>query len=183
MTRIFTRANFYYVAFKLRASIEIDIVEVIGSFGRRPGSAISLSGFDPDSSISFICRIKENLRPNSKVHFQLATIFTTNYNQRLLRILNYTITTTNDIITMYKNLDVDVLTKLTIQKSITLMSTLGFNAVRKELYNKLVSILYLYRDNNNSQPLELVLPEAIKYYPLYIASFFKKPVILFNFSF
>jgi len=172
---LFTRPNYYNVAFKLRATQEIDIVEVLGSFGRRAGSALSLAGFDPDSSLSFICRLKEKPQ-TTNINFQLAVIFTDNFNKRLLRIINYSISTTNDIITMYKNLDVDVLTKITVQKSIALLQSVGCNATRKELYNRLINVLYLYRQQNSQPSSELVLPEAIKYYPLYLASLFKTTV-------
>ena len=159
----------------MRATEEIDIVEMLGSFGRRPGSALSLAGFDPDSSLSFLCRLKEKPQSNL-LNFQLAIIFTDNFNKRFLRIVNYSVSTTTDLITMYKNLDVDVLTKITIQKSISMLQTIGFSAARKDLYNKLVNILHLYKQHNNQPSSELVLPEAIKYYPLYLSSFFKSPV-------
>ena len=77
---------------------------------------------------------------------------------------------------VYKNIDVHVLIKLTIQKSISSITTVGFNAIRKDIYKRLVSILYIYRERNKSVSSELVLPEAIKYYPLYLSSLLKKPV-------
>ena len=149
LTRIFTRPNYNNVAFKLRANSEIDIVEVLGPFGKRAGSALSLAGCDPDFSLGFICRIKENIKPNSKVNFQLAVIFTDNYNKRFLRMLNYTILSTTDTLAMYKSIDVEVLTKLTMQKEINQMLLTGYNAVRTELSKKTISSLHYYREQVN----------------------------------
>ena len=146
LTRVFTRLNYNNVAFKLRSNSGIDIVELLSSFGKRPGSAISLAGCDPDYSLSFLCRIQETLKPNTRVHFQLAVIFTDNYNRRFLRMLNYTIFSTSDTLTMYKSIDVDVFTKLSLQKELNQMLLQGYSSVRTELYNKTVNCLFYYRD-------------------------------------
>ena len=149
LTRIFTRPNYYNVAFKLRATPEIDVIELLGSFGKRPGSALSLAGSDPDYSFSFICRIKETLKVNVKINFQLAVIFTNNYNNRFLRIFNYSILTTNETITMYKALDNDVLTKIFLQKELNQLLLTGYNGIRTDMYNKIINILFYYRDQVN----------------------------------
>jgi len=146
LTRIFTRPNYNNVAFKLRASSGIDIVELLCSFGKRPGSAVSLAGCDPDYSFSFICRIQENLKANSRIHFQLAVIFTDNYNRRFLRVLNCTILTAIDTMAIYKSIDCDVFTKLALQKELNQMLSSGFNNVRTDLYNKTINCLFYYRD-------------------------------------
>jgi hypothetical protein len=134
------------VAFKLRSNSEIDIVELIGSFGKRTGSALSLAGCDPDFSLNYLCRIKESLKVGSRVHFQLAIIFTDNFNQRFLRTLNYTILTTFEASIMYKSIDVDVLTKITfIKETFSLMQS-GYAAARTDLINKMVTALHYYRE-------------------------------------
>ena len=81
---------------KLRCSQEIEIVEILGPLENRKGSCFSLSGADPDLAVLFKCKIKTKLQNNSKIHFQLATLFNDTNNHKILRILNYTIKTTNE---------------------------------------------------------------------------------------
>jgi hypothetical protein len=146
LSRIFSRPNYNNVAFKLRASSEIDVVELLGTFGKRPGSAISLAGCDPDYSLNFICRINNSLKIGGKVHFQLAVIFTDNFNKRFLRTINYTILTTIDVSTMYKSIDVDTLAKITFCKELLALNHNGYAYVRSDLVNKMVNALHYYRE-------------------------------------
>jgi hypothetical protein len=105
-----------------------------------------LAGCDPDYSLNFICRINNSLKIGGKVHFQLAVIFTDNYNQRFLRTINYTILTTIDVSTMYKSIDVDTLTKITFCKELLALTHTGYASARTDLINKMVSALHYYRE-------------------------------------
>ena len=97
LTRILTRENFYDVKFMLRHSLGFEVLEILGPFTKRLGTGLSLPSCDPDLSFSFIMRINDNLKPESRYHFQLVALYVDNFNQRYLRVLNYTLFTTNDI--------------------------------------------------------------------------------------
>jgi len=97
LTRILTRENYYDVKFMLRHSLGFEVIEILGPFNKRLGSGLSLPSCDPDLSFTFMMRINDNLKPESRYHFQLVSLFVDNYNQRYLRIINYTLLTTNDI--------------------------------------------------------------------------------------
>lgn len=97
LTRVLTRENFYDVKFMLRYSIGFEVLEILGPFNKKLGEGLSLPSCDPDLSFSYMLRLTESLKPEARYHFQLVALYIDNFNNRFLRIFNYTLLTTNDI--------------------------------------------------------------------------------------
>ena len=86
------------------------------------------------------------MKIGGRIHFQLAVIFTDNFNQRFLRTLNYTILTAIDVSAMYKSIDVDALTKITFCKELLALTQNGYAFARSDLINKMTNALHYYRE-------------------------------------
>jgi hypothetical protein len=97
LSRILTRENYYDVKFMLRYSLGFEVMEILGPFTRRLGEGLFMPSCDPDLCFSYMLRLSENLKPDTRYHFQLVALYIDNYNQRYLRVFNYTLLTTNDI--------------------------------------------------------------------------------------
>ena len=88
LTRILTRENYYDVKFMLRHSLGFEVLEILGPFTKRLGAGLGLPSCDPDLSFSYIMRINDNLKPESRYHFQLVALYVDNFNKRYLRVIS-----------------------------------------------------------------------------------------------
>jgi protein transport protein SEC24 len=176
LSRILTRPNYYDVKFMLRISMGIETIEILGSFGKKLGEAFQMAGFDPDSSFFYHLRLSENLKNNQRCHFQIVCLYIDNFNQRYLRILNYTVMATTEISKIYSSTDVDSLSKLTILREISLSQHSDVISTRENIVNRIVNSFLFYRQNcSRSTPsAQLILPASVKYFPLYMNAFIKK---------
>src|SRR5690606_3912015 len=121
----------------------------------------------------------ESLKPGQRMHFQLVCLYIDNYNQRYLRLINYTLQVTNELSKVYSNVDVDCLAKLSVMKEVHMCYGADSSTARDALYNRIVNSLYFYRTqcSKHTPIAQLILPASVKYYPLYMNSLIKKPVI------
>ncbi len=141
-----TRMNIYQVGFKLRASNEIDIVELIGQFGSiKKTTSFEIPGCSSDYNFSAIYKLNTKLKPGQEVFFQLASIYTDIHNKRFIRILNYRLTACSDLDLIYKNVDNCALTKITLIKSILKMKETSLKEARKGIESILIDLLFYYR--------------------------------------
>ncbi len=97
LTRILTRQNVYEVKFMLRASQSFEVMDILGPFPKKAGNGFLMPTCDPDTSFSYTIRINETLKNEAKHNFQLVVLYINNFNQRFLRIFNYTLVSTTDI--------------------------------------------------------------------------------------
>jgi hypothetical protein len=145
LSRILTRPNYYDVKFMLRYTLGMDIFEILGPFNKKLGEGFSLSSCDPDYAFAFNLRLSESIKQGQRMHFQLVCLYVDNYNQRYLRVLNYTIGATNEIAKIYSSVDVDALVKLSVMKEVSLCYAADTNTARDNLYNRIINSFYYYR--------------------------------------
>lgn len=179
--RILSRPNYYDVKVMLRHSLGFEVQEIIGQFGRKLGEGLKQNSMDPDFSFSFLMKSNENLKEGSIYHFQLAVLYIDNFDQRYLRIINYSIECISDLSKIYFNVDVDTMTKIIINKE--LLAYYNYNTdplkIEENLSNKIINYLYFYRKkcSEKSPMQQLILPASVKFISLYINSLLKKPVV------
>ena len=147
LSRIVSRPNYYDVKFMLRFSVGIDTGDIIGPFGKKLGEGFSLASCDPDYAFAYNLRLTESLQNNSKVHFQFVCLYIDNFNQRYLRIFNYTIQATNDVAQIYSHVDVSALVKCSIMRDIVSNYAIDCNLLRENIVNRTTAILAYYRSN------------------------------------
>lgn len=184
ITRVLSRPNYYDCKFMFRSSLGFEVQEILGPFGRKLGEGFKLPSLDPDYSFSFNLKVSEKLKHNTSYHFQIACLYLDNYNQRYLRMLNYSILCDNDISKMYYNVDVDTMTKIMIQKEMVSMLSSNLEKVvsRENFTNKITQFLLFYRKkcSQNSPMQQLILPASVKFIPLFLNSLMKKAVLRKN---
>lgn len=184
LSRILTRPNYYDVKFMYRGSIGFEVQEILGSFNRKLGEGFQIAGCDPDFTYAYNMKITESLKADTVYHFQIVCLYLDNFNQRFLRIFNYSLQTTSDISALYYSVDVDSMTRLLIMKELTTICGSSQDKIlaRENILKKLVECLYYYRTKcSKSTPMQqLILPASVKYLPLLMTSFIKSPVIRKN---
>lgn len=184
LTRILSRPNYYDVKLMFRCTIGFEVQEILGQFGKKLGEGFKLPSMDPDFSFSYHIKISEKLKPDERYHFQIACLYIDNFNQRYLRMINYTILCDNDIGKLYFNVDVDAMTKLLLQKELILMLSSNLDKVnaRENFTNKIINFLFYYRKKcSEKAPMQqLILPASVKFIPLFLTSLLKKAVLRKN---
>lgn len=146
LSRILTRPNYYDVRFMIRCSLGLNAPEIIGPFNRKIGQAFALSSCDPDYSFAYNLRLSESLKSGEPYHLQLVCLYIDNFNERYLRIFNYTFIPTTDTAKIYASVDTDSLAKITIMKEINLCYQSDTATNRDNLRTKIVNSFSYYRN-------------------------------------
>jgi len=155
-SKILTKMLYYDVSFASRCSKEIEILNTyVGQLTPIKGSTFNLSACDSDYSYCFTYKIKEQLSHNKRIYFQIVVLFTDSFGQQFLRVFNYSVIVQRDYCKhycflsfkakIYSNIDVDVLTKLTLMKEISENYNTDFKNVSENLDNLLINMLWYYR--------------------------------------
>jgi len=178
IARNLTRYVGYDAVMTIRTCQGIAFLDYITPTGRRPVPEIEFSTIDADTTINAYFKHDEKLTAED-VTFQVAMLYTNPYGQRVIRVLNYKIITSNDIVAIFKSCDVEAVAQLLIKRNITHISTTAVPQIRKTFQELVVNILYAYRHHcaSTSSPTQLILPESLKVLPVYILATFKSHIL------
>ena len=178
LARNLTRYVGYDAAMTIRTCQGIAFMDYITPIGRRPVPEIEFSSIDADSVFNVYLKHEEKIT-NDNVTFQVALLYTNPYGQRVIRVLNFKIITSNDLVTIFKSFDVETVAQLIIKRNINNLTTTAVPHIRKTMMELLVNILYSYRHHcaSSSPPTQLILPEALKVLPVYFLATFKAHVL------
>jgi hypothetical protein len=134
----------------LRTNSEIEVVEVLGIFGKRQSNHI-LTTCTSDFNVSYNLKFK-NLKEDRSYSFQFVVLYTEN-GKRKKRIINYSIPTTIETQKVYNSIDNDCMSKLLLQKEIgaalvtSNKSANCFEAIKTNLVKRLLDCLFFYKTN------------------------------------
>ncbi len=179
--RVISRPNYYDIKVNLRYSIGIKVIEIFGPVNKKSSDYFTIPSLNPDSSFFYDLRINDSFNNNQKINFQLVVFYTDNFNQRFLRVFNYSIKTCNNITQIYSFCDIDTLIKLFFIKELSFIHNKSIKEIRENLINKLTNIFYYYKKETINNNLgQLILPPQIKYLPCFLNSLLKKEIFLTN---
>ena len=130
ITRVLTRPNYYDCKLMFRCTLGFEVQEILGSFGRKLGEGFKLPSMDSDYCFSYHIKVAEKLKANTVYHFQIACLYIDNFNQRYLRMINYSLLCDEDLSRMYYYVDVDAMTKLIIQKEMVQMTASSIEKIQ-----------------------------------------------------
>ena len=178
ITRIISRNNVYGINATLRNTIGIEILEILGgmyNIVNNNTSFFSIAGLDPDSSFIYNLRLDDYFKNEQKIDFQLAVLYTNNFSQNFLRIINYTIIASDSIEKIFADADIDVIVKLNICKELNYLNKKQCVDLEENMENKIVNCFASYKKMTKQYlSPQLILPAQLKFLPVYINSFFKK---------
>ena len=109
------------------------------------------------------------------VVFQSALLYTTATGERRVRVQNISARSANDIVEVFKTADEDAVTVTIAKEASFKMLTKTSREVREGISDKCIRILAAYRKNQGSgaHKTQLVLPDKLRLFPLYILSLLK----------
>ena len=178
ITRIISRNNVYGINATLRNTIGIEILDIFGGMNKIVNmntSFFSIGGLDPDSSFIYNLRLDDYFKKDQTIDFQLAILYTDNFSQNFLRVINYTIMACDTVEAIFASADIDVIVKLSICKEIFFLNKKSCIKLEESMEEKIIESFASYKKltKQHLSP-QLILPAQVKLLPVYINSFFKK---------
>ena len=172
---------------KLRTSVGVKVDEYYGlGLQAEMGDEVEFASVDRGTSVMFTLKNDSTLKDDEKVHLQLATLYTNNMRQRVVRLHNITLLASNKLSIIYRNSDIESvvvsLMKISLHSALTVPIIDETKGSRQFLQTKLIDILYQYRINCSatSPRGQLILPESLKVLPVYTLSMLKHTSLIEN---
>ena len=187
---------------KLRASKQLKLQGYYGSGRYDPlVGEVELAGFDAETCVCFTLRHDSGIpiMEDEKIHLQLAVLHTNVHCRKIVRVLNLTLTSSNDPSVLFRHSDLDctvaAITKIAAHRALTLPLSIAPNvpisglasladttSARDWVVAVAVEILKQYRIHCSPQSSRglLILPEPLKLLPLYTLGLLKHPAFAEN---
>lgn len=178
LSRNLTRAVAYDAAMTIRNSQGVSFLDYVLPSGRRPVANIECATIDADTTFNVYFKLEEKIK-QEQISTQIALLYTNNYGQRVVRVINFKMGTSNDFPTIFKSCDVEAVSQLIIKRNIINISSISVPKIRKDLLDTVVAIFYSYRQNcaSTSPATQLVFPEQLKVLPVFFNAIFKSHVL------
>lgn len=171
-----TRETGYQALMKVRCSNGLQVSAYHGNFYHHTfGADLEFGVIDADKAIGVMFSYDGKLDPKLDAHFQSALLYTTASGQRRVRCTNIVASVSQNTGECMKFVDQDAVVNIIAKEAAARMTEKSLKDIRGALTEKTVDILAGYRKNftGNSPPGQLVLPENLKEFGMYILGLIK----------
>jgi protein transport protein SEC24 len=171
----------FEAALRVRASSGISVASY--DLGGLPhaGPDVSLAAMDSTTTLAVTLTHDESLedRPDKPVLVQCAVAHTTPYGQRMIRVHTLALRTTASLLNAYRAIDLDALLGHLSRAAVIDTTNLSLTDARARLVERSAKLLAGYRKYcaKSSAEGQLVLPDTLKHFPLYISGMLKHPLL------
>jgi len=174
-TRTITRETGYQAMMKVRCSNGLHTADYDGNFFQRKPTEIEFGTIDADKAVVVKFKHEGKLERKPDVVFQSALLYTTATGERRVRVQNISAGATNEVVDVFKAADEDAIVVTIAKEASYKMLTRTSREVREGISDKCIKILAAYRKYHGSgaQQGQLVLPDRLKLFPLYILGLLK----------
>lgn len=171
-----TRETGYQALMKVRCSNGLQVSAYHGNFYHHTfGADLEFGVIDADKAIGVMFSYDGKLDPKLDAHFQSALLYTTASGERRVRCSNIVASVSEGAAESMKFVDQDAVVNLIAKEAAARMAEKSLKEIRGALTEKTVDILAGYRKNftGNNPPGQLVLPENLKEFSMYILGLIK----------
>ncbi|TVY23645.1 Uncharacterized protein LHYA1_G008064 [Lachnellula hyalina] len=176
ITHTVTRETGYQALMKVRCSNGLQVSAYHGNFIQHTfGADIEFGVVDSDKAMGVMFSYDGKLDSKLDAHFQSALLYTTANGQRRVRCSNVIASVSDNAKDCMKFVDQDAIYSLIAKEAATKMISSSLKDIRGALTEKTVDILAGYRKNfsGSHPPGQLVLPENLKEFSMYILGLIK----------
>ncbi|KAA0199843.1 Protein transport protein Sec24c, partial [Fasciolopsis buskii] len=170
---------------RVRTSAGIRPVEFFGNCHIPNTTDIELACVDPDAAVTLELRHDDKLQDNDLVFIQAACLYTSLSGQRRIRIHNLSLNTTSSIPEIFRIADLDTHMNWLGKFAMRALCSRAHQHVMDEMTSRAAHTLAAYRRHCSSgpgdvgaSPGELVLPQNMKLFPLYVQCLMKTDAFL-----
>jgi protein transport protein SEC24 len=171
-----TRETGYQALMKVRCSNGLQVSAYHGNFYHHTfGADLEFGVIDADKSIGVMFSYDGKLDPKLDAHFQSALLYTTASGERRVRCCNIVASVSEGAAESMKFVDQDAVVNIIAKEAAARMTEKSLKEIRGALSEKTVDILAGYRKNftGNNPPGQLVLPENLKEFSMYVLGLIK----------
>ncbi|PSN64354.1 hypothetical protein BS50DRAFT_575795 [Corynespora cassiicola Philippines] len=171
-----TRETGYQALMKVRCSNGLQVSAYHGNFYHHTfGADLEFGVIDADKSIGVLFSYDGKLDAKLDAHFQSALLYTTASGERRVRCSNVVASVSEVAGECMKFVDQDAVVNIVAKEAAARMTEKSLKEIRGALTEKTVDILAGYRKNfsGNNPPGQLVLPENLKEFGMYVLGLVK----------
>lgn len=141
---------------------------------------VEMAAVDCDKALTVEFKHDDTLSEESGAVMQCALLYTTIGGQRRLRIHNLSLNCSAQLSELFKSCETDALINFFAKSAYRAMLNQPLKAVREILVNQTAHMLACYRKNcaTPSAASQLILPDAMKVFPVYMNSLLKTPSLV-----
>ncbi|XP_020863940.1 protein transport protein Sec24D isoform X1 [Phascolarctos cinereus] len=165
---------------RVRTSTGFRATDFFGAIYMNNTTDVEMAGVDCDKAVTVEFKHDDKLNEDSGALIQCAVLYTTISGQRRLRIHNISLNCSSQLADLYKSCETDALINFFAKSAFTAVLTQPLKTVRDILVHQTAHMLACYRKNcaSPSAVSQLILPDAMKVFPVYMNSLLKNCVLL-----
>ncbi|KAG1331481.1 Protein transport protein Sec24-like [Cocos nucifera] len=170
-----SRPQGFEAVMRVRCSQGLQVQGYSGNFCKRIPTDIDLPAIDCDKTIMVTFKHDDKFQEGSECAFQCALLYTTEYGQRRIRIINLSLPCTSMLSNLFRSADLDTQFTCFLKQAANGIPASPLSEVREQITNLCINILHSYRKfcATASSSGQLILPEALKLLPLYTLALVK----------
>lgn len=178
LERYLTRKIGFEAVMRIRCTKGLSIHTFHGNLFVRSTDLLSLANVNPDSAFAVQMSIEDSLADSSLACFQAALLYTSSKGKRRIRVHTLCLPVVTQLSDVYAGADVQAITCLLANMAIDRSVSSGLPDARDALVNAVVDLVGAYRSSvSNLQQSGLVLPSAMRLFPLYILALLKQKAL------
>ncbi|KAM9835406.1 protein transport protein Sec24D isoform X2 [Syngnathus typhle] len=162
---------------RVRTSTGFRATDFFGAIHMNNTTDVEMAAVDCDKAVTVEFKHDDALSEETGAFIQCALLYTTVGGQRRLRILNLGLNCSSHLSELYKSCETDTLVNFFAKSAYRAILNQPLKNVRDILVNQTAHMLACYRKNCASASVasQLILPDAMKVFPVYINSLMKTP--------
>uniref|UniRef100_A0AAX7SCY1 SEC24 homolog B, COPII coat complex component n=1 Tax=Astatotilapia calliptera TaxID=8154 RepID=A0AAX7SCY1_ASTCA len=178
LERYLTRKIGFEAVMRIRCTKGLSIHTFHGNFFVRSTDLLSLANVNPDSAFAVQMSVEDSLADSSLACFQAALLYTSSKGKRRIRVHTLCLPVVSQLSDVYAGADVQAITCLLANMAIDRSISSSLSDARDALVNAVVDLGSAYKSNvSNLQQSGLVLPAAMRLFPLYILALLKQKAL------
>uniref|UniRef100_A0A3Q3IZ79 SEC24 homolog D, COPII coat complex component n=1 Tax=Monopterus albus TaxID=43700 RepID=A0A3Q3IZ79_MONAL len=165
---------------RVRTSTGFRATDFFGAIHMNNTTDIEMAAVDCDKAVTVEFKHDDTLNEENGAFLQCALLYTTINGQRRLRIHNLSLNCSSQLLELYKSCETDSLINFFAKSAYRAILNQPLKNVREILVNQTAHMLACYRKNcaSPSAASQLILPDAMKVFPVYMNSLMKTAPML-----
>ncbi|RAK99854.1 Sec23/Sec24 family protein [Aspergillus ibericus CBS 121593] len=175
-----TRETGYQALMKVRCSNGLQVSAYHGNFVQHTfGADLEIGAIDADKAIGVVFSYDGKLDPKLDAHFQAALLYTSANGQRRVRCINSVAAVNEGGMETMKFVDQDAVVSMVAKEAASKTLDKSLKDIRASVSEKTVDIFSGYRKifSGSHPPGQLVLPENLKEFSMYMLSLIKSRAV------
>ncbi|KAJ8382885.1 hypothetical protein SKAU_G00036630 [Synaphobranchus kaupii] len=165
---------------RIRTSTGFRATDFFGAVFMNNTTDVEMAAVDCHKALTVEFKHDDTLSEDTGALIQCALLYTTIGGQRRLRIHNLSLNCSSQLAELYKSCETDALVNFFAKSAYHTMLNQPLKTVKEILVSQMAHMLSCYRKNCSSPSAvsQLILPEAMKVFPVYVNSLMKNAALV-----